>query len=560
MKTKTIGATTTILVSTLALAVMSGCGKKEKDDEEADEASETGTVATTGPGISPAAGSTIAMTGQIALEGLSLTPDQWEIISYRYSDGEIVGEKRFPVAADGSFTATFNNDAADIARLRAIAAGTSLSDDDAAFVGAYFDETPATVRAYWDANPAEVKSYLTETANKVQQSGSQALLVAYKKSGDLVAEGQSFKFIGFPVSGGRHASALPVSRLRGNVNMGNVVLGASQNARAGLNADEVIIASAGEMDVVVSTSDLVKSAINRHMNSVNGWELEPFYMFTAAAGHDAAKNRFADLTGYGYHGMGFYVASSKPTTFVWDDICAVSESARKEFSLTPPSTIKIRGHGGANALTDSLKLTNNGGSGDARHETQEGKRVCGTGANDNATGGFYAREDATNEIMINFGTGGSIVGTAGTGGNYSLPTGIWPLKYDGAAIGHFDLASSIPVRDGKPQAPALSAQVNVDGNNVVTSVNVKVMMWNGTAYTQMAGDAVPLLKALVKDVQWSSERTGSGNTEIRESCTWAADGTAELLCTPTKSYTWDNQRNSSASYRVFGMTIHFGAF
>jgi hypothetical protein len=385
------------------------------------------------------------------------------------------------------------------------------------------------------------------------------MLVAYQKSGDPVAEANSFKFIGFD-AGGRSVSALPMGKLKGNVNMGEVTINDSRTASSQLKADEVILASEGEIEVIISTSDLLKNAVNRHMNKVNQWGVFPFFMFMGEHdGFASVDGEFANLANYDYNGLGFYVATRKSTPFTFDDVCAVAEASRKDISLTPPATIKVRGFDSSGTLYDSTVLTNKGGSGEASQSTQNGKRTCGASSDNNTNGGFYAREDGDNEIQLNFGSGGSIVGTVDTAGNYTLPEGIWPLAYDGTTIGNFDLATSIPVRDGKPQAPALSFKVNTNSEGVVQSADVKVQLWNGTAYEDATNEAVPLLKAFMKDIFLSGEKADNSAT-LRADCEWAADGSPALTCTPTESFTFTGLKNLGMFYHAFDMTIHFGMF
>ncbi len=542
---------------TIGIVFAAGCSKK-KDSKDPEPTAEPG--APSSPGTTTATGDTYVMTGSLAITGTALTTTgDWKVINYRLVDGSIATETEYDVDDNGLFTVNLANDASQKARLEAIVAGTTLSDSDAEFLGALFGETPAKIVEFWNSQNAEIKEYINEFITSVETSGTASMLVAYQKSGDPVAEANSFKFIGFD-AGGRSASALPVGKLKGNVNMGEVTINDTRTASSQLKADEVILASEGELEVIVSTSDLLKNAVNRHMNKVNGWAVYPFFMFMGANGGFANVNgEYANLADYDYNGLGFYVATRKGTPFIFDDVCASAEASRKEISLTPPATIKVRGFDSLGTLFDSTLLTNKGGSGEASQSTQDGKRTCGASSDNNTNGGFYAREDGTNEIQLNFGTGGSIVGTTDTAGNYTLPTGVWPLAYDGTNIGNFDLATSIPVREGRPQAPALSFKVNTDSNGVVVNADVKVQFWNGTAYENATSEAVPLLKGFMKDIFLSGEKHDN-SAMLRADCEWASDGSAALTCTPEGSFSFTGLKNLGMFYNAFDMTIHFGMF
>jgi hypothetical protein len=542
---------------TIGIVFAAGCSKKkDSKDPEPTPTAEPG--APNSPGTTAATGDTYVMTGTLAITGTALTTaGDWKVINYRLVSGTIVNETEYDVDDNGQFTVNISNDGVQKARLEAIVAGTTLSDADAEFLGALFGAETTEVVEFWNANNAEIKKEIQNFITSVETSGTASLLVAYQKSGDPVAEANSFKFIGFDASG-RSVSALPMGKLKGNINMGDVTVNDSRTASSQLKADEVILATEGELEVIVSTSDLLKSAVNRHMNKVNRWAVYPFFNFTGPNGGFASVNgAFANLADYDYTGLGFYLQSRNATPFTFDDVCAVAEASRKEISLTPPATIKVREYSGT--LYDSTRLTNKGGSGDASQGTQDGKRTCNISADNNTNGGFFTREDGTNQVRPEFGSGGSIVGTVDAAGNYTLPAGIWPLVYDGTTIGNFDLASSIPVRDGRPQAPALSFKVNTNSEGVVQSADVKVQFWNGNAYENATNEAVSLLKGFMKDIFLSAEKLDNSST-LRADCAWAADGSATLTCTPEGSFTFTGLKNVGMFYHLFDLTMAFSIF
>ena len=121
------------------------------------------------------------------------------------------------------------------------------------------------------------------------------------------------------------------------------------------------------------------------------------------------------------------------------------------------------------------------------------------------------------------------------------------------------MATSIPVGEGKPKAPAMSFKVNTSSNGTVVSADVKVQMWNGTAYEDATVESVPLLKSFMKDIFLSAEKSDNSSS-LRADCSWAADGSAALTCTPTNSFTFTGLKNPGIFYNAFDMTIHFGMF
>lgn len=452
-----------IFALTLAVAIAQGCSKKEDKDE--DESNSSGTVA--GSGSAPA-GVEAPQTGEIALYGtlsesaaLNLAGNAFDkVLAFQIVGGEIqdVGVAlEYPVGSDGRFG--FNLPSEDPSLTKLIASENPDGTYDRAKLSEAVGETIGD-----DVSDAEIKSHIDEEKLAAANGGLSWALVSMvsSTSDDKVAEAQSFQFIGLQTSGSI-LNGIPVNKAKSNIDLGTVT-GSGDQAVGELElTDGIFDLGLDTLKHMASSSNAIKILKNNWMNSSKtgpSVDVTPFYMWSNTK--VGAKAAYSDPAANAYGGMGMYLGV-RNSPFTFDQLCGGTVSV----TLTPPADIVTTNYGTINAANPF----NNAGLGAIGVESTR------SNCNGSATGFYGAGEPGGTELMINWGTGGSMT---------TAPEGLWEMAYDGTSLAHFELASSSPVDSaGKPKVFIPSVQVSVDANNNISRIDVKMYLFDGTAYVEL---------------------------------------------------------------------------
>lgn len=504
-----------LLVSLIAPSLLSfalSCNKSKSKDDENTEGLTPGTS-----GVETTTESTIKITGALNLAGLGLTAvENKGVLAFSLVGGELKSApKEIAVAADGSFTVDVDRSAGTAGQLKAQLAADPIVRTEPSFLAglsSFFDASEAQVQEHIGAmTDAELRSELTAEIDHQVKVGSVTLLVAYDKSssGDKVAEANSFKFIGLPTASGKSLSAIDSQSIKGNLGLGAIAVGTSDEAKSALTAADALSVSAEAAETMADMSAALKSVKNSWMNTA--WNARPFFMWNGGQTLASTMDAFSLPANSSYRGYGFYVGSEYgvATPFAFDDICG---SSSKEVKFAPPSAVEVsQGSDMNGVLTDYVSMSAFTNDSATEMSPDGSKRVCGGGS-------FYARADGTNEFMLNFGTGGGIRG--------DIPAGLWTISYDSSELGRFDLASAKPVNsDLKSKVFLPSVKFIKDGQNIV-GAEVEFYMWNGTEYAKLT-DLSPASKLIGEN---GFSLWGSNTSEYRTEMT-IADGASKGVAT-----------------------------
>ncbi len=481
----------------LAIALLldaSACGKKSKDKSTAGVTSST-------PGVVASDASVVALTGKLALP-LGLTDTTRGVLAFKLVGGESSGDPQvIDVDADGNFSLNIDKSLADVDYVNAQLALPAAQRDANAFpaavsrvVGVSVDEVKQFMST---ATDDELKAAFQGELDKQKKLGTVTLLVAYDKSGDKVAEANSFRFIGMPTASGANLSAIDTQAIKGNLSFGSISAGEGDDATSQLAAGDALSISTAAQESLASSSKALRSIKNRYMNT--GWRASSFFVWQDKAGKADATDKASDPASYYFDGTGFYVGSTDgvDTPFAYDDVCGASAKAVK---FTPPSPVDIgsfdnQGNATGTSTVSTFQNTN------LRQDHQGDNRIC-------LGDTFYAREDGTHEFMLNF---GRLVNPS--------PEGLWKLTYDGTELARFDLDLAWPVVDSKPIIyMPLVKFITTAGK--VSGIEVQLAKWNGTAYvveTDLSG-----IKKLIKEANASVTRS-SDQQEMMASLDYTED-------------------------------------
>jgi hypothetical protein len=295
-----------------------------------------------------------------------------------------------------------------------------------------------------DTSDAEIQAHLDEMAAEAAAGGVSYTLVAMKKSGDRVEEATSFKFIGMK-SGGAILNGLPISSAKGDIGLGEISGEGDQGTSELGLSEEVFDISLATLEGLSAASKALKIVKNQWMNQHedgSSYEVTPFYMWKAPL--TAARADFTTANSAAFSGMGMYLAV-RNTGLIFEDICTPTPIG-KALTLTPPVEIIAGSLGTINA---SNPFSN---AGLGAIQTESTRSNCGG----SATGFYGAGKPGEQDLMLNWGTGGSIT---------TVPEGIWDFKVADESKAHFELASSSPI--------------DADGNPLVFIPSVKVTMADG---------------------------------------------------------------------------------
>lgn len=479
-----------LIVPGLLVFVIS-CSKSESEDETAVTA-----LAPTESGVQTTTETTINISGSLNVSGLGLTAiENKGVLAFSLVGGELKSAAReITVASDGSFTVPVDRSSGTAGKLKEQLAADPIPRSDASFLAglsSFFGASEAEVTEFLSSKTdAELKSELTADIDYQVKVGSVTLLVAYDKSatGDKVAEANSFKFIGLPTASGKSLAAIDSQSIKGNLGLGSIALGDSDDAKSSLSATDALSVSAEAAETLADMSAALKSVKNSWMNA--SWEASPFFLWNGGQTLSSTLDTFSSPANSSYRGYGFYVGSQYEvaTPFTFDDICG---TGAKEVKFSPPTAVEVsQGSDSNGVLSNYVSLSAFTNASSSEQNQQDGKRVCSGSS-------FYARADGTNDFMLNFGTGGGIKG--------DIPAGLWTISYDSSELGRFDLASAKPVNSElKSKVFLPSVKFVKDGDNIVGG-EVEFYMWNGTEYVKLT-DLSPVTKLIGENgiSLWSS--------------------------------------------------------
>jgi hypothetical protein len=466
-------------------------GDKPADSTEKATDKDPNAPAPGGPaGVTPAEGNDIAVTGTLSLSGLSLqekAPDK--VLAFLVEAGQI---------RDGGATliADINEKGEFGLKLPKVSPLLTAIDAGKRPDGTY--DRAAIEKALHQPIPAEISdAHITEFAEQMraeaERGGLVYVLVSMVSSGDRVAEAQSFRFIGLG-AGDKILNGLPTKNAKGNLGLGKIS-GQGDQAKAELAADgNAFDLSTETIDAMASTSNTLKAVrnvwMNFHPDTGESYEPTPFYMWMGYE-IEAVKNAYSTPAAATYNGMGLYL-SARLAPFKFADVCSAANEGK--LTLTPPVELDT---GGIYGKINKERPFNNGGLTKINHESSRDN--CGG----TETGFYAAGREGDPDVMINWGTGGSIAG--------KTPEGLFDLAWQGTKLASFELASSSPFdAAGKPKVFIPAVKLTVDeGTGAVTRVDAKLFVWDGAAYKEADGTA---FRSMVSSFSIElNESLGDGN-------------------------------------------------
>lgn len=343
----------------LALVVVPGlllfaisCGKSS---DKKNDPGISGTVS----GVETTSASTINITGSLNLGAIGLTAGETKgVLAFTLVGGRAQAAAReVEVAADGSFTVPVDRSSGSAATLKAQLAAEPIVRDASFIAGlsSFFGETEDRVQEYIaEMSDAQLRAELTSEIDAQVAAGSVTLLVAYDKSptGDKVSEANSFKFIGLPTASGKSLAAIDSQSIKGNLGLGSIALGASDDAKSSLAATDALNVSAEAAETMADMSAALKSIKNSWMNTA--WNARPFFMWNGGQTLNSVLGSFSAPANTSYRGYGFYVGSQSATPFAFDDICG---SGAKEVKFAPPSAVDVATGMDQNGLPSDYQAT-----------------------------------------------------------------------------------------------------------------------------------------------------------------------------------------------------------
>lgn len=432
----------------------------EKDDDDKDE---TETTVSSTPSVTPSTEGTLSMSGSLAISGTTLADTETGLLAYKMIGTNVAGApEEIELAADLSFTYDVERSAEALEIAKTAVDSGEIEDDQFAAIAAVMGVTEDQLKEYYSQDAAGVIGAVEEQIGFAEVQGSSAILIAYDKSGDKVEEAKSFRFIGMTAEDSL-LSLLPVGDLIGNVSLGAVaVTSDSDDAVSELEAGDAVDIDAADLRSMAQADDVLKAVRNNYMNTA--WKAEPFFLWLSDVDAlSAVESDFSLPTAQEYQGAGFYVGAQTDTSFTYEEICHATEGSRKILEFVAPSKVTLV------VGQEEKRVTTISNAGTVSGETQGENRVCM-----GSTTGFYAREDAENRFMLNYGAGGALQG--------DIPAGIWTLNIDGEKAGSFDLASAKPFdADDKPRVFIPAIKMTKSGGNY-TGMSVKLYSWTGSEF------------------------------------------------------------------------------
>jgi len=473
-------------VALLSILLAASCGRGSNDNNPKDpeeEGKNQSDPNKTNQTNQPAANN-VRISGQLNIAGLELLAGEKGVLAFTTRQGEFAGEpKEVSVAADGTFStdlAKTEDSVQDLINI--ISKPRDQWDYDAILRNVRMIVPEAgslSVDKLKAMSDTEIKAGIADLADMLKKSGPVTVLVAYDKTGDRVAEAQSFRFISLPTPAGKPLSSLPNERFKGNVDLGKIS-GSKRDVTSDAKSTDAFDLSASALDSMADVGRSLKNLINIYMNK--GWKSQPFYYWETTDTKADVMDKFSTPAKSSYKGYGFYIGSLDDQGLTYDDVCG-----NKTITFTPPAPITEAG-----STTPVTQYSNAG----AVKSTQGSNRMCGAN-------GYYAREDnygGRTTFMLNFGTGGSITAS---------PKGLWSLKVNGQETARFDFDMASPIVDGKVTALIPRAKFITSGGNV-TGVEVELYRLVGSQYEKV--EDLGGFKRLVSSVNASVTRT-SDNKE-----------------------------------------------
>lgn len=492
------------LGTALLLPVLSACTSKSNSSDSNNTAqpkttSSTGTEAATSSAtatsnhtstghVEESSAPQVSLTGTLALADLGLVESARGVLAFKVIGGRALGDPaEVAVDAEGRFSVTVTraDEAVDLlvgemAKERSARDWAGMAEAAKTVVA---DAGEITAEVLQSMSDDELNQGITDLARSMQSAGPMTLLVAYQKSGDLVQEAESFRFISMPTESGGNLAGLPNAELKGSLDFG-LISGSGSEIQSALSSAAAFNLSASTIDALAEAGKALKMVKNIYMN--DEWTVSPFYFWTSGTTATEVIDQFSDVNLSSYHGYGFYMPNRSGGGLTLEDLCG-----QKSLVFTPPAPVAEKSDGGN--LSTVASYTNAGGE----IGSQGDSRVC-------QANGYYAREDVEGgqtSFMLNFGTGGSI---------QDSPEGLWRLVIDGVEEARFDLAQVKPVVEGKPRVLLPSAKFTTTSGKV-TGVTVELYRWSGSAFVKVT-DMTPV-KKLFSEISASISRA-SDNAEI----------------------------------------------
>jgi hypothetical protein len=482
------------------------------------------------PGVSgqKAEADAVAVAGTLALTmGLTDGPDT--VLAFRSSNGEYAelgNVIEAPVDADGKFSLSLSQANPKLERIAAAKKPDGTFDRDAIseIVGEPVD--PSTT-------DKQIQDYLDQQESAAKDGGVTYTLVAMKKSGDRVAEAQTFQFIGMAAAGSV-INGLPISDAKGDIGLGTIS-GDGDQATSELElSEDVFDVSMDTLQGMAAASKALKIIKNQWMNyhdDGSSYRVTPFYMWSGSL--DLARGKFTEPGVAPFSGMGMYLGV-RNTGLKFEDICG---STAKAITLAPPADIDA---GMAGTINKDRPFSN---SGLGAIHTESTRSNC----NGSDTGFYGAGQPGKEDLMINWGTGGSVT---------NIVEGLWDFQVDGVTKANFEMASSSPLDvDGHPIVFIPSARVTM-ANGAVSKVEVELYRYDSDSASYVKLEDLSAFKRAASDinVELSSRSDGGNSVDERVSLFDHIDGSVMSVQGSDYEHTFadDGQLSIAIYYEMFG--------
>jgi hypothetical protein len=481
-----------IMALTAAASIVASCGNETSTDDATDTSS-----ASSSSGSSVPEGQ-VGVTGTLALSyGLTAASAPNKVLAFPFLGTQGFGDpKSVDVDVDGKFNLALSKEDDLVAQLESAIEGGVVNREKAAVV------VKSTVEELANITDQEIIDYIKEQKEQQEaRGGPMFIMVAMNDEGSKVEQAESFRFIGMPV-GSTNMVGLPIAAARGNLAMGTIA-GEGDEGKAATAADaSTFDLPEGAFDTLASAGKILKEVKNQYVNGDN-FTAQNFYLWKVKDNKGAAvvTNKWSTPADVALNGLGFYIGV-RNAGVTFDELCPASGSvASKAITLVPPGTVKLKNHDNTTKDITAASPFNNGG---LSRSLQDGKVICG-----GSETGFYIRDDGDGEMMINWGTGGSIDVTAG------IPSGWWHLKLAGTSVAQFDMSAASPVdASGNARVFLPVAKATVDADGYVKRIDVKVYVHNGTEYKQVTDPTT--FNRIASDFAFGAEifKSGGGSESI----------------------------------------------
>ncbi len=401
----------------------------------------------------------------------NLAPGERAILAFKLSRGQVSGVPvQVPLGVDGSFVVPVSTGFEALSRIDQAIASDGLIEM----------KFHAKIALPQHASKIDAETDLSLLRNELQifRSGVVSdvpsyLMVVYERTGDRVAEALSFRFIGMPTSAGKLLSHLPVTSLRGNVNLGVIALSSGDEAVAQQYADaSVFNLPSAVLEEYAALGDSLKVVRNYWMNAdTNGdmnADVDLTFLWKVSNPADVRDKYTPPISKPLFDGTTLHL-NVHDVGATFDDLCALL--GQQEFiRLEPPQNVSIAGvstpFNAVNALSNAGIYSRKNLYGGTLCESSE-KGAAHIRNDDPANG-------ANREMTL-----------AWEGLEGSLPAGIWYLKYGGLAHAAFDFSSFFPLNSlGYPKVYIPVFNFSTE-NNTLMRVDVKFYLYSDGSFREI---------------------------------------------------------------------------